>query len=151
MSLPARRFLLENHEMRFCISSTLVCCVLVSGSSLSFARSSRSHPKAVDVSYRFALGVANRFLQAWQTQDHEAGIMMLTDAARQRVTPEKLQEFFSPGSQAAYEIQRGRRLNGGEYVFPIVLFGSAPRLASRASRLVILKVGKDDWAVNRLP
>ena len=77
--------------------------------------------------------------------------MMLTDEARQRVSPDKLQDFFSPGDRAAYEIQRGRRLNGGEYAFPVVLFGSSPNSQPRASRLVIMRTGKNDWAVSRLP
>lgn len=77
--------------------------------------------------------------------------MMLTDAARQQASSDKLQEFFSPSQHAAYEIQHGRRLNGGEYVFPVVLFGTAENSQPRACRLVIMHTGKDEWAVNRLP
>jgi len=77
--------------------------------------------------------------------------MMLTDAARQQVSPDKLQEFFSPTDHAAYEIQRGRRVNGGEFVFPVVLFGTEQNSQPRVCRLVILRTGKDDWEVNRLP
>ena len=76
---------------------------------------------------------------------------MLTDAARQQASSEKLQGFFSPSQHAAYEIQRGRRLNGGEYVFPVVLFGTAENSPPRPCRLVIMRTGKNDWAVNRLP
>ena len=77
--------------------------------------------------------------------------MMLTDAARQQVSADKLQEFFSPGEHAAFEIQRGRRINGGEFVFPVVLFGTAQNERPRACRLVIMRTAKDEWAVNRLP
>ncbi len=77
--------------------------------------------------------------------------MMLTDAARQQASADKLQEFFSPGDHAAYEIQHGRRVNDGEYVFPVVLFGTSQALQPHASRLVIMRSGKDEWAVNRLP
>lgn len=77
--------------------------------------------------------------------------MMLTDAARQQASSEKLQEFFSPGDHAAYEIERGRRVNGGEYIFPVVLFGTTQNAHPRACRLMIMRTGKDDWAVNRLP
>lgn len=76
---------------------------------------------------------------------------MLTDAARQEVSDDKLQEFFSPGDHAAFEIQRGRRINGGEFVFPVALFGTTQNERPRASRLVIMRTGKDEWAVNRLP
>jgi hypothetical protein len=105
----------------------------------------------IDPSYSSALAAANRFLHAWQSQDHETGIMMLTDAARQQVSSDKLQEFFSPGDHAAYEIERGRRVNGGEFVFPVVLFGTAETSQPRVSRLVIMRSGKDEWVVNRLP
>jgi hypothetical protein len=104
-----------------------------------------------DSSYSSALAAANRFLHAWQTQDHEAGILMLTDAARQQSSSGRLQEFFSPGSNAAYEIRRGRRLNGGEYAFPVVLFGTPQNPQPRVRRLLIIHSGKDEWAVNRLP
>ena len=77
--------------------------------------------------------------------------MMLTDAARQQVSSDKLQGFFSPSDHAAYEIQRGRRLNGGEFVFPVVLFGATQNSQPRSCRLVIIRTGKDEWAVNRLP
>src|SRR6058998_659151 len=106
--------------MRFRIALILLC-LLSSGTSLLFAKTSKSRARPLDPSYSSALAAANRFLHAWQTQDHETGLMMLTDGARQRVSSERLQEFFSPGEQAAYEIQRGKRLNGGEYVFPVVL------------------------------
>lgn len=76
---------------------------------------------------------------------------MLTDAARQQVSSDKLQEFFSPSGHAAYEIQRGRRVNGGEFVFPVVLFGAEESSQPRACRLVIMRTGKEEWAVNRLP
>ncbi len=77
--------------------------------------------------------------------------MMLTDAARQQASADQLQEFFSPAGPAAYEIQRGRRINGGEYVFPVVLFGASQNSRPHVSHLVIVRTGKDEWAVNRLP
>src|SRR5947207_9964331 len=91
--------------------------------------SKKPQHQKVDPAYSSALAAANRFLHAWQTQDHETGIMMLTDAARQHVSPERLQEFFSPGTQAGFEIYHGKRINGGEYVFPIVLFGLSEQKA----------------------
>ena len=117
----------------------------------SFARPPHARPQKIDSSYSLALAAANRFLHAWQMQDHEAGIMMLSDAARQHVSPEKLQDFFSPGEHAAYEIQPGKRLNGGEYAFPVVLFGVSQNSAPHACTLVIIKVGRNEWTVNRVP
>ncbi len=78
--------------------------------------------------------------------------MMLSDAARERASADKLQDFFSPSAQAAYEIQRGKRVRNGEYAFPVVLFGeSETSLKPHACTLVILRAGKNEWAVNRLP
>jgi hypothetical protein len=134
--------------MRFCLGFLLLYFL---ASPPSFARQARAHSRALDSSYSSALAAANRFLHAWQTQDHETGIMMLTDAARQAVSSDKLQEFFSPSNHAAYEIQRGRRLNGGEYVFPVVLYGAAENSQPRVSRLVIMRTRTDEWVVNRLP
>lgn len=106
----------------------------------------------VDPSYSPALATANRFLHAWQTQDHETGIMMLTDDARQHASREQLQAFFSPGPEAAYEIKRGHRVGASEYTFPAVLFGfSVSASQPHVCHIVITKAGKDDWAVDRVP
>src|SRR5437870_521121 len=110
--------------MRFRAVFILLLYLVSSTSSTSFARPPKSSARRLDASYSSALAAANRFLHAWQTQDHESGILMLTDTARQRVSAERLQEFFSPGWNAAFEIQHGRRINGGEYAFPVILFGA---------------------------
>lgn len=150
MSLPTDESLPENRGMTFRVHLVLVCFILASCASL--ARPTHAHPhKAFDPSYSSALAAANHFLHAWQTQDHETGIMMLTDGARQHSSADQLQEFFSPAGQAAYEIQRGKRLKGGEYVFPVVLFGVSQNSQPHSCRLVVVRTAKDEWAVNRLP
>jgi len=117
----------------------------------SWRGGSKSISPAADPAYAAALAAANRFLHAWQTQDHETGIMMLTDAAREHASRERLQEFFSPSPDAAFEIQRGKLVNG-EYVFPVVLFGLSESDAhAHAGSVVITKMGKGDWAVDKLP
>ena len=141
--------------MRFSAVLLLACFASVASSARVHKNNSRSSSKNVlpvaDPAYAAALAAANRFLHAWQTQDHETGIMMLTDAAREHASPERLQEFFSPGPDAAFEIQRGKRVNG-QYVFPVVLFGVSKSNAHRhACSVVITKMGKDDWAVDKLP
>ncbi len=78
--------------------------------------------------------------------------MMLSDAARDGVSPDKLQDFFSPSPHAAYEIQHGKRVRNGEYAFPVVLFGeSETSLQPHAFTLVVIRAGKNEWAVDRLP
>ena len=138
--------------MKFRVALILLCVILSSTPYLSFGRVSKNSAPLLDPSYSSALAAANRFLHAWQSQDHETGIMMLTDAARLRVSSERLQEFFSPGRAAAFEIQHGRRINGGEYTFPVALFGGSGQSARpHVSSIVITRAGKDDWEVQKLP
>ena len=134
--------------MRCRIVLTFAVLCLSCGTLL--ARSPKSAVHAPDPYYRSALAAANRFLTAWQTQDHQTGIIMLSDTARQHTSPELLQSFFSPGPQPAFEISRGRRTTAGEYVFPVVLFESASS-RRRSSKIIVTRSGKDDWAINNLP
>jgi hypothetical protein len=118
----------------------------------SFAHVHRSTHRAVDPLYGSALAAANRFLRAWQDEDQETGIMMLSDAARQNLSPDKLQSFFSPGPDAAYEIARGKRVNSAAYEFPVVLFGaSAAPSRPRACTVIVTRSGKNEWTVDKLP
>jgi hypothetical protein len=110
----------------------------------------------LDREYVAALASANRFLTAWQTQDHEAGIILLTDAAKRQVSEDRLQAFFAPGSeiQQGYEINRGKKLGAGRYIFPIALFEVGPDhkwVHPRFSQIVVVDTGKDDWAIDKLP
>jgi hypothetical protein len=77
--------------------------------------------------------------------------MMLTDSARQHASREQLQDFFSSGSEAAFEIQRGKRLDTAEYVFPVVLFDPSSSPRPHVCKIVVVKAGKDDWVVDKLP
>jgi hypothetical protein len=135
--------------MRVRAVSVLIGCFVA---LLAFGRVPKRHLATTDPTYGSALAAANRFLYAWQTQDHETGIMMLTDSARQHATRDQLQEFFSSGPDAAFEIRRGKRLSTAEYSFPVVLFDSShPANHSHPCNIVMVKAGKDDWAVDRLP
>ena len=108
-----------------------------------------------DSTYVSALAVANRFLQAWQTQDHESGLMMLTDAAKNQTSADRLEKYFSPDTTTprAYQITHGKKLKTGRYTFPVVILevktSGTPR--TRNSQLIVIQTGKDDWAVDRLP
>jgi hypothetical protein len=118
----------------------------------SFGHPHRKIPHASDPLYGSALAAANRFLRAWQDEDQESGIMMLSDSARQNVSPEKLQSFFSPGPDAAYEIAHGKRVNSAVYEFPVVLFGaSAAPSRPHVCTVMVTRSGKNEWTVDKLP
>ena len=108
-----------------------------------------------DKDYSFALATADRFLHAWQTQDAESGILLLSDRARQHTEETRVHAFFFAERGGSFEIGRGRKLAVGRYEFPVALF--APDAArTREARpkmvsLIVVKVGHDDWAVDQLP
>ena len=134
--------------MKFC----LVTVLLITSQTTSYARTAHHGSRvSVDPAYSSALAAANRFLHAWQNEDHETGIVMLADSARQNMSADLLQTFFSPGPDAAYEIAHGQRLKAGEYAFPLVLFGLSEGPRPRNCKLVVIRVGKSDWAVEKLP
>jgi len=111
---------------------------------------------SVDHEYVSALGGANNFLHAWQSQDHETTLLMLTETAKQNLSEDRLQEFFSPGSstQRSYEISHGKKLAAGRFEFPVALFelNSEHKWARpRFSQIVMIKTGKEEWSVDKLP
>jgi hypothetical protein len=140
---------------RFRLIRGFFFCLLVVNPSLS-AKAKPSASTAADSDYVSALAAANRFLYAWQTQDHETGLLMLTDAAKHQTSEDRLQEFFSPGpgTQHAFEISQGKKLKAGRYTFPVALFGireDQRGIRPRFSQIIVIRTGKDDWAVDKLP
>lgn len=108
---------------------------------------------ALDPSYVPALATANHFLQAWQSGDIESGTVLLTTHAKESVSRDDLDRFFSNPDPSGYEIDRGTLLKRGRYQFPVVLVTSTknPRIRRRFSTIVIVNTGKNDWAVDKLP
>jgi hypothetical protein len=129
--------------------------VVLLSSPPAWARVSHVKPAAVPGrEYRAALSAADRFLHAWQSEDQETGLLMLSDSAKRRASEDVLSEFFASGTGAAYEIGRGKELKGGRYSFPVVLYFVAAkerRARARDSVIVVTHNGKDDWVVDRLP
>ena len=104
-----------------------------------------------DSGYVFALGTANRFLHAWQTGDLETGMVLVSDHVRRSHNMGNLEEFFSGGSDRAYEINRGRG-DPGRYRFPVVLVTKTGSGLHRIfSEIIVVETGKNDWAVDKLP
>jgi hypothetical protein len=122
----------------------------------SFSKSKIVPP--ADSDYVLALGAANDFLRAWQTQDREAGILLLTDAVKQRSSGDALLEFFSRKACRAqsFEIARGKKLAPGRYRFPVSLFQQPAGATSKwirpqTSTLVVVKTGAREWSIDKLP
>ncbi|MGC2193085.1 MAG: hypothetical protein WA628_00310 [Terriglobales bacterium] len=119
----------------------------------------RSKPPAppVNSNYVSALATANDFLHAWQTQDQETGTLLLTDQLKQRTAEESLNSFFSSAVRPqSFEIGRGKKLGAGRYQFPISLFARSAKASSRWTRprtsaLIVVRAGKSDWAIDKLP
>ncbi len=80
-------------------------------------------------------------------------MVLLTSHAKQKITRNALEDFFSSAAPSAYEITRGRQLRRDCYEFPVVLFGrsSKSHRARRFSTIVVLHTGNDDWAIDKLP
>jgi len=112
-------------------------------------------PAPVDQDYIAALAAANRFLHARQSHDQETGVLLLTDAVKNHISEDYLSAFFSSESESTYEISRGKKLDAGRYSFPVTLFEMPSNqhkwTRPRLSQIVILKTGRDDWAIDKLP
>jgi len=113
----------------------------------------KSASNSRDSDYVSALATADRFLSVWRAEDRENGLVMLTNAAKQGKSEDQLGEFFSPGDDAAFEIGQGKKLREGRYSFPVTLLEvtSGRRVHPRVWQMVVVRSGKDDWAVDRLP
>ncbi len=113
----------------------------------------KSHPApALDSGYVSALAAADGFLQAWHAGDVESGMVLLSGHAKEKVTTEVIEKFFSNPGPSAYEIGRGKLLRRGRYEFPVVLVSVSKNHARRKfSSIVIVDTGKNDWAVDKLP
>lgn len=137
------------------ILSILLCLSALVAEPLA-ARSKASAPD-VHPDYVLALSAANQFLYAWQTNDRETVILMLTDRMKQNTREEVLSSFFSragTGSQS-FEIGRGRKVGPDRYKFPVTLFQKFPnannRISPQISTLIVVRASKNDWAIDRLP
>jgi len=114
-------------------------------------------PSVVDAEYVSALATANRFLHAWQVQDHETGVLLMTDAAKQHSSEDRLDAFFSAGDsiEEGFEIAHGKKLQAGRYRFPVALWqtisGKNRKPHPRFSEIIVVRTGKDDWAIDKLP
>ena len=106
----------------------------------------RASSPAFDADYISALATANRFLNAWETRDHETCLLLLTGAAKHQVSEDSLHTFINatPDTRKAYEVGRGRKLKPGRYSFPVALFTleagpGRQRLHPRPSHIIVTR------------
>jgi hypothetical protein len=133
-------------------------CVLIGTclfSSLALqlaAKTASSGGNSYDADYVSALAAADLFFHAWQNHDQETGLLLLSNAAKRHTSPEQLESFFS-ASQPAYEITLGKKLKRGRYTFAVALFETSNnrRASRRYSEIVVVRAGKNDWAIDNLP
>jgi hypothetical protein len=137
---------------------TTVFAVMLAVASIGFptpvwARSKAKPAKQeipTDPGYVYALAAASHFLHAWQTADLEDGMVLLSDNIRHSHNADKLEDFFSSGDRA-FEISRGKG-HQGRYVFPVVLITlRGSHVTRRASEIILIETGKNDWVVDKLP
>ncbi len=129
------------------------------------ANSRSAQPESpLDRDYIFALAAANHFLHAWQTGDLEAGTLLLSDRLRHSQNADKLEQYFSNGTNRAFEITRGHGRRG-RYRFPAVLVtlrgaseetrdgtrAATRHLTRKFSEIILVDTGKNDWVVDKLP
>jgi hypothetical protein len=97
------------------------------------------------------LDAADRFLHAWQAGDLADGMVLLSDGLRHSQNADKLEEFFSKPTERGFELSTGHG-HRGRYSFPVVLVSQKETsLARRASEIIVVNIGKNDWAVDKLP
>jgi hypothetical protein len=144
-------------NIRLCVFIFLLLCPLTFAKKKNTPLPEPPHSAtATDSDYVAALSAANHFLQAWQTQDHEAGLLLLTDFAKNVTSEDQLEKMLSPGTSTprGYQIARGKKLNAGRYTFPVTLYevtGPHKPLRTRNSQIIVVHTGKDDWAIDKLP
>jgi len=140
----------------------LICTVLLfsflSACAIPAFGKTRASGPPVDQDYILALATADNFLHAWQTQDEESGILLLTDRFRQRTSEDLVRSFFSSPTypRTSYEIGRGKKLGSGRYEFPVALFQPSSRNGRKwmlplTSTLIVVRSGKSEWAIDNLP
>ncbi len=119
----------------------------------SWAKKRKTLSTPTDVNYTAALATANRFLAAWQNNDQEAGLPLITNRAKHQSTEADIDALFSGSSARAFEIAHGRQLSRSRYQFPVLLLQAdeSGRARRRFTGIVIIETGKNDWAVDKLP
>ncbi len=131
---------------------TLIASLLLVTFTVPSSGKSKTAPP-VDLDYICALATANHFLQAWQTQDQETAVLLLSDRLKQR-TPESSLDMLLTSTVSkpqSFEIGRGKKLAAGRYQFPVALFQARAKWTHpQNTALVVVKNG-NEWSIDKLP
>jgi hypothetical protein len=141
----------------------LVVLVLAAAVMLSTGRREArfaEEPSSIDHDYIMALGVADRFLDAWATRDGDRGYPLLSDRLKKTGDQATLKLAIAGVSNPhhqSFEIFGGRRQDKDRYVFSIYLYESVtaqtvktrPRPAPLT--LTLVRSGGDNWLVDDFP
>lgn len=131
---------------------TLIASLLLVIFAVPSSGKSKTAPP-VDVDYVYALATVNHFLQAWQTQDEETAVLLLSDRLKQRTRESSLNTLLTSNvtKPQSFEIGRGKKLAPGRYQFPVALFQAKAKWTHpQTAALVVVKNG-NEWAIDKLP
>jgi hypothetical protein len=141
-------------EVPHAVAGRLLLLILSVGMSTS-PLAAKSRPAAgLDAGYLSALATVDRFLQAWQSNDVESGMVLLSGHAKETATSDGVERFFSDAGPSAYEVEPGKLLKRGHYEFPVVLVtASSKNIPPRRHfcSVVVVNTGDNDWVVDKLP
>jgi hypothetical protein len=131
---------------------TLIVSVLLMMFAVPSSGKSKAAPP-VDLDYVYALATANHFLQAWQMQDQETAVLLLSDRLKQRTRESSLDALLTSNvsKPQSFEIGRGKKLAPGRYQFPVALFQAKAKWSHpQTAALVVVKDG-NEWTIDKLP
>ena len=137
--------------MKIAWTAALILLLSLPGWAASASKHHSTPSAPADPDYVFALATANRFLHAWQSDDLETGMVLLSDRVRHSQDPKKFERFFAGSTDRAFEVTRGPA-TPGRYRFGVVLVTvTGARVRRRFSEIVVVSSGKNDWVVDKLP
>ncbi len=109
---------------------------------------------SLDAGYVSALAAADRFLTAWQNNDLETGLLLLTDRARHQKSELAMHDFFRGDGTRSFEIALGYRVRTGRYAYPVAFVTATQdgrHVRRRTSEIVMAGTANGEWAVDKLP